>query len=406
MERPGAPVTELAAGMYAYDALRADGVTERGTITAPGASEALASLGERGLLPLRIHQIAKHRERRRRLPARDLALGLRVLADLLEARLPVARALAALEDLAPPSWNTAIPPMLAAVREGKSLATALEQATIEMPPLIIGIARAAEAGAGLGAAIRRAADHTEQVAETRAAVRGALAYPMVVAAAGCISIGLMVGVVLPRFARILADLGEALPWSTRVVLGAADMLHALLIPVILAGVAGGLVLRAWHESETGRHALHALLLRAPVIGEIRWSGASSRALSSLAALLESGVAIRGAMVFAARSTGDAEIERRILAARDVVIAGHALSAALRENNALTPTALRLIRAGEESGRLTGMIEHAAKLDRDHADRLTRGAVRLIEPMLILTFAGIIGVVSAALLQAVYTVRPS
>jgi general secretion pathway protein F len=373
---------------------------------APGEAEALASLGERGLLPVRIRQVAAQRDRRKRLPARDLALGLRVLADLLEAGLPVARALAALEDLAPPSWNAAIPPLLASVREGKSLAAALEQAPIELPPLIIGITRAAEAGAGLGAAIRRAAEYTEQVAETRAAVRGALAYPLVVAAAGCASIGLMVGVVLPRFARILADLGEALPWSTRVVLGTADVLHALLIPTILTGVAGALALRAWQETETGRRAFHGFLLRAPGIGAIRWSGASARALSSLAALLESGVAIRSAMAFAARSTGDAEIERRILAAREAVVSGHPLSGALRESSALTPTALRLVRAGEESGRLVGMLQHAAKLDRDHADRLTRGAVRLIEPILILTFAGIIGVVSAALLQAVYTVRPS
>jgi len=112
------------------------------------------------------------------------------------------------------------------------------------------------------------------------------------------------------------------------------------------------------------------------------------------------------MVFAARSTGDAEIERRILDACGAVVAGHPLSFALREGNALTTTAMRLIRAGEESGRVVGMLQHAAQLDQDHADRLTRSAVRLIEPMLILTFAGIIGVVSAALLQAVYTVRPS
>ncbi|HEY2849483.1 MAG TPA: type II secretion system F family protein [Gemmatimonadaceae bacterium] len=399
-------MTGASAGTFAYEALRPDGAIDHGLVDASSVAEAISSLGERGLLPTSVRPVAPRRERRRRIPARDLALGLRVLADLLQAGLPLARALAALEDLAPASWHIAIPPLLAAVREGKSLAAALEEAPIEVPPLIIGIARAGEAGAGLGAAIRRAADHTEQVSETRAAVRGALAYPLVVAVAGCTSIGLMVGIVLPRFAKILADLGETLPWSTRMVLGAADVLHATLIPAALGGVAAIIALRAWHESETGRRSLHAFLLRLPVLGAIRWCSASARALSSLAALLESGVAIRGAMVFAARSTGDAEIERRILDARDAVVGGHALSFALRENNALTTTAMRLVRAGEESGRLVGMLQHAAKLDQDHADRLTRGAVRLIEPMLILAFAGIIGVVSAALLQAVYTVRPS
>ena len=190
------------------------------------------------------------------------------------------------------------------------------------------------------------------------------------------------------------------------VLGMADVVHVLLVPMILVGLAGIVALRALHESDAGRRSLHAFLLGLPIVGAIRWCGASARALASLAALLESGVPIRVAMVFAARSTGDAEIERRILDARGAVVAGHPLSFGLRASNALTTTAMRLIRAGEESGRLTGMLQHAAKLDHDHADRLTRSAVRLIEPMLILAFAGIIGMVSAALLQAVYTVRPS
>lgn len=399
-------MTSGGAGTFAYDALRADGGIERGTVAAATTADALSSLGERGLLPVSIRQIATQRERRRTIPARDLALGLRVLADLLEAGLPLARALSALEDLAPPSWRTAIPPLLEAVREGKSFATALDEAPIEVPPLIIGIARAGEAGAGLGAAMRRAADHTEKVAETRAAVRGALAYPLVVAVAGCVSIGLMVGIVLPRFAKILADLGETLPWSTRTVLGAGDVLHALLLPTVFAGIAGVMAVRLWYASERGRLVLDGLLLRLPVIGAVRACSASARALSSLAALFESGVAIRSAMAFAARSAGDAEVERRLLIAREAVVTGHPLSLALRESDALTATAMRLIRAGEESGRLVGMLQHAAKLDQDHADRLTRSAVRLIEPMLILTFAGIIGIVSAALLQAVYTVRPS
>ena len=156
-------MTTGAGGTFAYDALRADGGTERGTMAAASTAEALSSLGERGLLPVSIRQVASQRERRRTIPARDLALGLRVLADLLEAGLPLARALAALEDLAPASWHTAIPSLLEAVREGKSLAAAREEASREGPPLIIGIARAGEAGAGLGAAMRRAADHTEIV---------------------------------------------------------------------------------------------------------------------------------------------------------------------------------------------------------------------------------------------------
>jgi type II secretory pathway component PulF len=182
--------------------------------------------------------------------------------------------------------------------------------------------------------------------------------------------------------------------------------RVLLVPTILTGVGLAVALRAWYDTDSGRRTLHAFLLGTPVVGTIRRCGASAHALSSLGALLESGVPIRVALTFTARSAGDAEIERRVLEARTRVASGHSLSLALKESDAVTVTAMRLIRAGEESGRLVGMMQHAAKLDQDHADRLTRAAVRLLEPMLILVFAGIVGLVSAALLQAVYSVRPS
>jgi type II secretory pathway component PulF len=126
----------------------------------------------------------------------------------------------------------------------------------------------------------------------------------------------------------------------------------------------------------------------------------------LSALLESGVPIRRALGFAAVASADAEVERRILIARGRIASGESLAAALSRERALTPVALRLLAAGEESGRLAGMLGHAAKLEQERSDRMLRSAVKLVEPALIMVFAGLIGFVAAALLQAVYAVRPT
>jgi type II secretory pathway component PulF len=394
-----------APAQFTFHALRPDGSAEDGELTAKSESEARAALALRGLLPLSLLAHESVAARRSGLPAGDLAVGLRVLADLLKSGLPIAKALQTLHELAPPGWKAALPGISEAVRQGRGLAAALDESPVEFPPLVVGIIRAGEAGSGVAEAVRRAAAIAEETAETRAAILSALAYPAVVAIAGFLSVGIMVGVVLPKFAVILGDLGQALPPSTRLVMSIATGARQLFIPVSLGLVVAVVAVRGWMATPSGRRRVHSALIATPLIGTIRHAAATASAASSLGALLASGVAIRAAMLSAAESSGDAEVAGRITRAREQVITGHGLALSLAGENAFTPTAIRLTRAGEESGQLPGMLEHAARLERDRAQRLVKAAVRFLEPMLLLVFAGIVGLVAAALLQAVYSVRP-
>jgi general secretion pathway protein F len=395
-----------ASNGYDYRALRRDGRVEAGTLAAQSSLDALEALRRQGLLPIEMRLVETQRERRTPLSAADLALGLRMLADLLEAGLPMNRALHTLTDVAPSSWQIILPHLEESVREGKSLGGAFRDAPAEIPPLIIGMTLAGEIAGDVGAAVRRAADVTESVAETRAAIRAALAYPVVLAIAGSGAIALMVGVVVPRFAAILGDLGQALPRSTQLVMGGAAAARSAFLPVIAAGVVLGVALRALTASEEGRRRWHSALLRVPLIGTVRNASATARTTFTLATLLETGVPLRQAIRLAARASGDAEIGARVLAAGSRIETGHPMARALRETEAVTPLATRLAQAGEESGRLASMLRHAAKLEQQRGDRITQTAVRLLEPALILAFAGIVALVAAALLQAVYAVRPT
>jgi general secretion pathway protein F len=392
--------------VFAFRAIAADGSMERGTLDAESAVEVRESLLGRGLFVVSVEQQGPRRERREPLSAADLALGLRILASLLESGLPIARALQAFDDLAPRAWRAALPTVRQRVREGRSLAAALAEAPLQIPPLVIGIAQAGEAGPGIGPAVRRAAELAESTAEMRAAIRSALAYPMVVAAAGVCAIGVLITVVLPRFAAILGDLGQSLPASTQMVLRAADVAHALMFPAIIGAAVAFAVWRAWTATPEGRARWHAWLLAVPGVGMVRWRTATARAAHSLAALLESGVPISAAIVHAARASGDAQIEARLLVARDKINTGHPLSLALDESRAVGPTTTKLVRAGEESGRLPAMLTHAAKIEQQEADQVVKTAVRLLEPLLLLTFASVVALIAAALLQAIYSVRPT
>jgi general secretion pathway protein F len=406
-----APIaTQVSTGVnggesFRYRAARPDGTMELGELRAPSREGAITVLGGRGLFPIEVAARPAVRARRARLSPSELALGLRVLASLLEAGLPMTRALGAFEDLAPPAWRTGLAPMRDQVREGQSLGAALARSPLEIPPLVIGIIQAGEAGSGVAAAVRSAAELTEHAAALRTTIRAALTYPVILACAGAASVGLLVEVVLPRFALILTDLGQALPPTTRFVIDAAAFLRVAALPGIGIFAALGLLWRQWTVSEAGRVRWHAYLLTLPGIGTVRRAAATSRACSAAAALLHSGVPIAGALRHAATATGDAAIAARLLTARERVVAGQRISRALEATDALTPTAVRLVGAGEETGRLAELLEHAARIEREQAQDITRAAVRLLEPGLILVFGALVALVAAALLQAVYSVRP-
>jgi general secretion pathway protein F len=391
---------------FAYRAASVSGAVEQGTVDAGSAREAREIIASRGLYLLAIERRVEVQERRQQMPDADLALGLRILADLLESGLPIGRALHAFEELAPRSWRPALPHIRQSVREGRTFAAALASAPVAVPGLVIGIAQAAEAGTGSGAAIRRAAELMEAAAELRSSIRSALAYPMVVAAAGLLAVGVLITVVLPRFAQILADLGQTLPASTRIVIAGAALVRASLVPAALAAAIVFATWRAWTRSAAGRRSWHGLLLSIPVLGSVRRGSAAARMAHALSALLESGVTMATALVHAGRATGDAELEARIASARAAIGAGEPLSRALEANAAATLTVVRLVRAGEESGRLAALLGHAARIEQQRADRIVKTAVRLLEPLLLLTFASAVALIAAALLQAIYSVRPA
>lgn len=391
---------------FAYRAARADGVMEAGELAAASRDAAVLALTNRGLWPVDVRVRHTRIGRRSGLRGGDLALGLRVLATLLDSGLPVGKSLAAMPELAPPAWTSALPELERGVREGASLAAVLEQSALNVPPVVIGMIRAGEAGSGLAPAVRRAASLMEDITATRQAIRAALVYPTVLAAAATASVAVLVGVVLPRFAAILGDLGQTLPASTRIVLGASSVARAGSLPAALAALIIWGSWRSWVSTSAGAERWHEWLLRLPLIGGVRQSASTARACSALAALLESGVPLSIALSHGARASGDAAISARILAARTAVIAGARPSAALGAQSAITGVAARLVRAGEETGALAAMFAHAAKLEAERATERVRTAVRLLEPGLILVFGALVALVAAALLQAIYSVRPT
>lgn len=398
MSSPGLPT-------FAYRAATQDGRLEKGRINADSRDTVVRALTQRGLYPLDVRALAMRRTHTA-ISAADMGIALRILADLVQSGLAIGRALQLLDELAPPRFAAVLPEIRQSVREGHSLGRALEDAPIRVPEVVLGVIRAGERGSGLADAIRNAASLCEETAATRSAVRAALAYPALLATFGTAAVILLVGVVLPKFAAILDGLGQSLPASTRLVLRIGELARLSAFPAAVVLAIGVGAWHVWVQTTEGRLRWDALLLGLPVLGALRMASASASLCAALSALLESGVPIVPALSSGARATGNSALVWRVADARAAVEQGGRLSSALERHEAATPIVVRLVRAGEESGRLADMLGHAARMERDSANRTLRSLVRLIEPLLIIIFGGLVALVAAALLQALYSVRPA
>jgi len=290
---------------------------------------------------------------------------------------------------------------------GKSPNVVLPDADIDrvVPGIVLGMLRAGERGSQLPLALEQVAKHLDQEAELVARVRQALAYPLLLAVVGVASVLVIGTVIVPRFAELLGDLGQDLPAATRILLVGSSLLSHywfLLIPAAVGLVA--LAVEVLRRPGSRRH-LEETVLAAPLVGPVRLALATSRIARALGGMLAAGMPLLAALEAAGEAAGDGAAAARLGRARDRVAAGAPLTASLERESALAPSALQLVQVGESSGRLADMARRAGDLAAQEAERGLKALVTLVEPALIVAFGGLVAFVAAALLQAVYSIRP-
>ncbi|OLD39483.1 MAG: hypothetical protein AUI57_03165 [Candidatus Rokubacteria bacterium 13_1_40CM_2_68_8] len=389
---------------FRYRAARADGAIVDGVIEAGSAWQAGVVISDRGLYPLSIAP-REQDEVRRAASRRDLAIVFRSIAALVSAGVPLERAVASSEALARGVLRETLADARTRLHEGEGFAQALGAARGVVPGIVLGMVRAGERGSQLPLALEQVATHLEQEAELVARVRQALAYPLLLAVVGVTSVLVIGTVIVPRFAELLDDLAQDLPPATRVLLVGSSLLSHywfLLIPALAGLVA--LAVEATRRS-TSRRRIEDALLAAPLVGRVRLALATSRIARALGGMLSAGMPLLAALDAAGEAAGDLAVAARLKRARERVTQGAPLSASLEREGALAPGALQLVQVGESSGRLADMARRAGDLAAQEAERGLKALVTLVEPALIVAFGGLVAFVAAALLQAVYSIRP-
>ncbi len=391
---------------FRYRAARPDGHVITGVIGASGPAEVDALLFDQGLHPIALEPAPPGSGLWRRVSRQDLATVFRSIATLVNAGVPLERAVAASERLPRhPALRSLLQDTRRYLTEGLRFSDALTRSDGVVPPVVIGMLSAGERGSRLGPSLEQAANQLEHEAELAGRVRQALAYPIILLVAGSASLLIIATVVVPRFAGILADLGQALPPATRLLIASATLLrhYGLLLAALLAASIALFV--GWIGTPEGRGAFHRALLGLPVVGSMRHGFASARVGRALGALLSTGVPMLSALDAARDAAGDAEVAGRLSRVAGRVGAGEGLTAALAAERALTPTALQVLAVGDASGQLGAMALRAGDLAAAEAEGALKVTVSLLEPGLVVAFGGLVAFTAAALLQAVYSLRP-
>lgn len=339
----------------------------------------------------------------RRLEGRDLALATRQLATLVEAGMPLDRALdfasAAAER---PATRAALARAKERLKGGAALSDALAADGGLFPPVYVAMVRAGEAGGAVGTVMARLADFLERADAARQTLRTALLYPAILLAAAIAIMVMMVTVVLPQFDDLFADAGQRLPLGARIVVAGADVVRSYGWAVAALLVAGLVALVRALERPAFRLKWDAALLRPPVLGALVRKAEAARFCRTLAALLANGVSHLTALGIVQNVLGNRALRAQLADLTAGLKEGQGLAEPLARLGLLPPLALQLVRLGEETGKLEPMLGRAADiLDNDVKEALAR-LMGLLTPVLTILLgigvAAIIGAVLSAILS--------
>src|SRR5712664_418721 len=263
--------------------------------------------------PRRLLSVGAQHLRLRRVASRDLVTLTQQLATLVEAGLPLDRALAIQAELAPNARLRAIMgDLLRSVRGGSSFGEALaKHHPRPFSRLYINMVRAGERGGVLEATLRRLAEFLEEAQEFRDTLVSALIYPTLLACVGGAAVVFLMTFVIPRFADIFRDLGSTIPWPTQVLLSLSAWLRQYWWALAGAGLAIALALRIWMATAAGRLRADGFLIRLPVLGAVIVQTEVARFARITGTLLKSGVPMLSALGVVKDMMGNQVIARAV-----------------------------------------------------------------------------------------------
>jgi general secretion pathway protein F len=397
--------------LYRYKAVNGTGEIVEGTMDAPTQRAAVMQLSGAGLTPIRAdpsrtsiwsRPIRLELRRRRGPSLASLATFTRELAMLLDAGLPLDRALQATLDLGEEGSGWRIDRVIERVRGGATLAQSLAAAG-GFPPFYSGMVEAGEASGNLEAVLNRLAEYLESMAKLAESIKSALIYPILVAVTCLGSLAVFIGFVLPQFEGILIDAGAKVPWSVSAILGTARFVGGWWWLLAIAAAAFFYGARQQLRRPEGRRALDRTILVLPFVGGLVRKTIAARFARTLGLLLQNGVTLSAALGIARGTLTNMAMRDALDRVAVSVREGKGFADPLIRARILPELAGQLIKVGEETARLAEILAKVADIYDWEMRRALDRMLAFLVPGLTIAMGVIVAVVVSSLLSALFSI---
>ena len=403
-----------------YTAMDGNGREQTGKLQAESERQAAARLKQKGLFPTSIRE-AQGRQTHKAghgkagfclkdltsvnigapvVRKKDLTILTRQLAVLLDAGLPLVRALRTLQKQAKktPGLNRVLCDLADAVEGGSTFSEALNLHPKSFNKLFVNMVRAGEASGAMETVLNRLAGFMEKAARMAGKVKAALVYPSIVLlVALSITSGLMIFIV-PKFAKIFREMlsGKPLPGLTVAVIAVSNVMQHYALFLAAGLLVAAFAFRLGRRTQAGGYAVDYILTKIPAVKQLTVKSVVARFSRTLGTLMQSGVGILDALRIVRDTAGNEVFGHAIQAVHDAVKEGEGVSGPLEQTGVFPGMVVSMVEVGEETGALPEMLERVADVYEEEVDRAVEALTSLIEPVMIVGLAVIVGTIVIAL----------
>ena len=419
---------------YEYIALDSRGQESRGTIDAPSSNEAVTQLRQAGYFPTNVVEEGKGKPAaketkkaqkamkaaaapkaksggfklftRKSVSSKVLMIFTRQLATLIDAGLPLLRGLTVLakqeKDLV---LRNTINALADAVQGGSTFSESMAQHPRIFNKLYINMVKAGELGGVLELVLQRLAEFQEKAQRIKNKVLAAMAYPVIVLLIAIVIMLFLLAFIVPKFEQIFKDMlgNKPLPPLTQWVINASNVIKSQWYWILLAIVVIVVAYKMIARSPGGRILLDRIFLRMPLFGDLTRKSSISRFSRTLGTLVTSGVPILQALNITRDTAGNAIVADAVTKVHDAVKEGESIVQPLEASGVFPPMVISMVDVGEETGQLPEMLLKIAEVYDDEVDNAVEGLTSLLEPIMIVLLALIVGTIVIALFMPLISI---
>jgi type IV pilus assembly protein PilC len=380
--------------MFEYTARSQTGQIQKGQLDVSNKDDVSAYLRKNRLILVSAREAPKQIKFSMggpRVKTRDIVIFTRQFATMINAGLPLVQSL---NILASQTENKTLAEVTKAVvydvESGNTLADAFSKHPKAFSGLYVNMVAAGEAGGILDTILLRLATFLEKNDALVRKVKGAAIYPGVIISVAAAAICILLVFVIPTFQTMFSSAGLELPLPTRVVIGMSDFLIGYWWAIL--GAIGGAIfgLKSYYATAPGRLQIDALMLKAPILGDVIRKSAVSRFTRTLGTLVSSGVSILEGLEITAKTAGNQVVHNAVMESRQSIAGGETIAAPLERSKVFPPMVISMIAVGEQTGGLDEMLSKIADFYDEEVDVAVSALLSLMEPAMIVGLGVIVG----------------